>query len=79
MIRDIRSYCSCNNKTIRLATRNRYRYNIYNMSNDYRYKNLRDVSTCGRALHYVGGTLNNDCMGYYFTYNAKITLHDIAD
>lgn len=52
---------------------------IYDLSSDYRYKNLRYVSTCGRALHYVGGTLNNDCMGYYFTYNAKITLHDIAD
>jgi len=78
MIGNIRSYCSRNNKSIPLATRYRHRDNIYDLSSDY-YKNLRYVSTCGRALHYVGGTLNNDCMGYYFTYNAKITLHDIAD
>lgn len=51
---------------------------IYDMSNDYRYKNLRYVSTCGRALHYVGGPLHNNWMGY-FANNAKITLHDIAD
>lgn len=52
---------------------------IYDLSSDYRYKNLRYVSTCGRTLHYEGGTLNNNWMGCYFTYNTKNTLHDIAD
>lgn len=52
---------------------------IYDVSSDYRYKNLRYVSTCGRTLHYEGGTLNNNWMGCYFTYNTKNTLHDIAN
>ena len=55
---------------------------IYDVSSDYRYKNLRYVSTIGssNALHYQGGTLafHNNWMGY-FANNAKITLHDIAD
>ena len=33
MIRSIQSYCSCNNKTIPLATRYRHRDNIYDVSN----------------------------------------------
>ena len=54
---------------------------IHDVSSNYRYKNLRYVSTIysSDALHYQGGTLafHNNWMGY-FANNVTITLHDIA-
>ena len=39
MIKDIRSYCSCNNKTIRLACRYRHHDNILDVSDDSYFYN----------------------------------------
>lgn len=84
MIKDIRSYCSCNNKTIRLACRYRDHDNILDVSDDsYFYIKLSRLAR-NKSFHdsSSGGNICIRDIGYFKTLkhrNNLITLHDVAN